>query len=108
MVLDYSLFTQCRKYAAERVRRLLDDAGVGNGIDHAAFVVSNRVVQSKCQAGECFAAAGRHGKREHAWGFDGFESALRQDVGAVTIHGCVISVFRQQRHMSVQRCLQGG
>ena len=106
MVLDHSALAQRGEYAAKDVRCLLDDARVGDGVDRAVFVMANRVVQGKREAGKRLAAASRHGEGKHPRIEDGLASALRKDVGAKVVHGRVVGAVRQRRHVHIQRCLQ--
>ena len=55
--------------AAKNVRRLLDDAGVGNDIDDTFQVVPLSMSESETERSECLASAGRNGKTEEPWRF---------------------------------------
>ena len=69
----------------KNVGGLLDDTGVGNDINDAAFVVTLRVFQREGHTGKRLAATGRYGEREQARCFMGFLAALSQNVGAQLI-----------------------
>ena len=43
---------------------LLDDAGVGNDVDHPPQSVPQHMLQGESKRGQCLAAPGRHGQRE--------------------------------------------
>ena len=66
MVLDQHFIAQRSKHAAKHVCRLLDDAGVGDGVDHAPLAMLLGVLQRKGQAGQRLATARGHGEREEA------------------------------------------
>ena len=109
VVFDQHLVAQGLEHVAEHVRSLLDDAGVGDGVDDAALAVGLCVLQSKGQAGEGFTPARGHREREEAWGQRCLGAALAQDVGAQRVdegrgHG-------QRSHVGIKRLAhvrQGG
>ncbi len=97
--------------ATEDARRLLDDAGVGNGVDDPALAVAHRVPQRESQAGQCLAATGRHRQAEHARRAFRLGEAGTQHFGAFAIDltlclaaGC--NLLRHQRQTFGQAFFQ--
>ena len=86
--------------AAKHISGLLDDAGVGNGVDDAPLCVILRVMigmfQREGQTGKCLAATGGHGKRKHAGRQRSLFAALRQHVGAYTVDWCIGRLINYQ------------
>ena len=101
VVFDQHLITQQLEDLAEHIRCLLNDAGVGNGIDDTALVVRQRMLQRKGQAGESFAAARWHREREEARWQGRLGTALAQDVCAQGVHRVVRN--RHGCHVHVER-----
>ena len=60
VMLDQDLIPQRFEYVAKHVGGLFNDAGVGDGVDHATVTVGLRVIQGKCQAGQGLATARGH------------------------------------------------
>ena len=89
VMFDDAFAAQGGEDVAEHVGGLLDDAGVGNGVDDAPLAVRKRVIQREAKAGEGFAAAGGHGEGVQARRGAGLAAALAQDVGANPAHRCV-------------------
>ena len=85
MVFNKHFVAQRFERIAKHIRRLLNDAGVGDGVDHAPLAMDLRVIQGKRQTGQGFAAARGHGKRKEAWRQRGLGLALLQNLGAVGI-----------------------
>ena len=67
---------------AECGRRLLNDRGIGDDIDHTAHLMTDSMLQRKGQGGKGFPAAGRYGQsKEAAFSFGHLQAAL-QDFAA--------------------------
>ena len=86
VVFDDAFAAQRGEDIAEDVGGLLDDAGVGNGVDDAPFAVGEGVIQREAQAREGFTAAGGDGEGVQARRGCGLAAALAQDVGANPAH----------------------
>ena len=109
VVFDQYLVAQGLEHVTEHICCLLDDAGVGDGVDDAALAVGLCVLQSKRQAGEGFAPTRGHREREEARWQGSLGAALAQDVGAQRVDGR--GGHRQRSHVGIE-CLthlrQGG
>ena len=111
VVLDQHLIAQRGKHAPEHVGGLLNDAGVGNGVNDAALAVFLRVLQREGEAGKCFAAARGHGEREEARLQQRLGPALAQDVGTQGVDRGVWCRCCFRGHVLVKRNMhlrQGG
>ncbi len=82
MVLDHGILTQCLEDLTEHVGGLLNDAGVGNGVDDPLLAMAHGVIQRKSQARQRFAATGGHREAEDTRRQIGLGSTLRQYLGA--------------------------
>ena len=82
VMLDQHLVAQRFKHVAKHICGLFNDAGVGDGVDHAALAMGLRVIQGKRQTGQGFAASRGHREREEPGGQRGLVAALAQNVGA--------------------------
>ena len=72
--------------AAEYIAGLLDDAGVGNSVDHAALAVGLGMLQGEGERRQGLAAAGGHGQREDAGRKQRLLATLAKNVGARKHH----------------------
>ena len=101
VVFNQHLVAQGLKHAAKHVRRLLNDAGVGNGVNDAALAMHLCVLQRKCQTGQGFAAACGYSEREKSCRQCRFGTALAQHIGAQGVDRRVC--HRQRGHVVVKR-----
>ena len=102
VVLDHRAVAQCGEDLAKYFGGLLDDAGVGNGVDHPAFAMGVGMVKCKGQAGEGFAAARGHGQAEDAAGSAGLGLALGENRSPQMVDWCRRRVRRQTDQVLVQ------
>ena len=101
-MLNQHFIAQCFEHVAKHIRRLLDDAGVGNGVDDATFPVGLRMIQGKRQTGQSFAAAGGHGQRKEAAGQISFFPALPKHIGTQCVDQCGFSRRSRAGHMRIK------
>ncbi len=88
---------------AEDVSRLLDDAGVGNDVDDAAFAMHAGVFEREGHPRQRLTAAGGHGQREQARDECGLGATLRQDVGAQCVDRGGLSARGERLHVGVEQ-----
>ena len=58
--------TVTAEFLAKLLGGLLDDAGIGNGVDDSLLPMVFGVLQGKCQTGEGFTSAGRHSQTKNS------------------------------------------
>ncbi len=73
------------EYLAENPGVLLDDAGVGDDVDHPAKAMGQRVLEGEGQGGVGLAPAGGHGERKEPGRLGGPGQAGRQDGVALPV-----------------------
>src|SRR3546814_8069834 len=85
---------------SKHVGGLLDDAGVGDDMDHPAFAVALCVVERESHASQGLAAASGHAEGEVAGiAFCG-DSALAQYPCACAIHRCIRCADRKSKRLN--------
>ena len=92
----------------EHRRRLLDDAHVGNDVDHAGEAMALRVVQGEGERRQRLAAASGYGQRKQARGIHRLAADMSQYLLTQVVHGAGVGVCRELVEVCAQPSLQLG
>jgi hypothetical protein len=97
-------------FGAERLAEhggvLLDDAGVGDDVDHPFEAMSERMLKGKGERRQSFAAAGRHREGEEARLLLRLLPAGGEDGGTLTVHQRVGGLCNEVGEIRVELSLQ--